>query len=344
MSVAIKSFELQRGIQISKRLILKILVIRLSSIGDIILTTPVLKAIKAEYPSATIDFLVMENFQDAISGVPWVDSLLLFNKYRNRRMTDLLRFGRRLNQNAYDLVIDLHAKIRSIIIASQIRSKTLRYKKRAWWKSILVPLRLIRYNVDDTIVKNYFRPLKQIGIHFNEEKLHFAFEPGHLDAVNAYENFVVMAPGAANATKAWPEEYFARLGRMIGGNIVLIGGGSEYDSFETIRTAIGDACKNLAGKLSLKESGALISKSNYVITNDSGPFHIARGVGKKVFVIFGPTDPGMFEYDSQSILLYEKKDCAPCTLHGDNICPQSHFSCMRDLTPEKVYARIMAEL
>jgi ADP-heptose:LPS heptosyltransferase len=153
-----------------------------------------------------------------------------------------------------------------------------------------------------------------------------------------------MAPGAANATKAWPGEYFSRLGRMIGGNIILIGGRDEYDSFETIRTTIGDTCRNLAGKLSLKESGALISKSSYVITNDSGPFHIARGVGKKVFVIFGPTDPGMFEYDRRSILLYEKKDCAPCTLHGDKQCPRKHFACMRDLTPEKVYKKIIAKL
>jgi ADP-heptose:LPS heptosyltransferase len=304
----------------------------------------VLRAIKEKYPSAMIDFLVMEGFQDAISGVPWVDHLILFNKDRNKKVTDLVRFGRRLNKNAYDMVIDLHAKIRSIIIAAQIHSKTIRYKKRAWWKSVLVPLRLVKYSIDDTIVKNYFRPLHRIGVYFTEEKLYFFFDNSHLDAVKAYENFVVMAPGAANATKAWPLEYFARLGRMLSGNIVLVGGGDEFDSFETIRAAIGEKCKNLAGKLSLKESGALISKSNYVITNDSGPFHIARGVGIKVFVIFGPTDPGMFEYDSQSILLYEKKDCAPCTLHGDKKCPQQHFSCMKDLTPEKVYAKIMAKL
>ena len=291
-----------------------------------------------------IDFLVMESYQDAIRGVPWIDNLILFNKDRYKRIADLIRFARKLNENGYDMVIDLHAKIRSIIIASQIRSKTIRYKKRAWWKSVLVPLRLLKYSVDDTIVKNYFKPLHRIGVYFSEEKLHFSFDNSHLDAVKAYENFVVMAPGAANATKAWPQEYFAQLGRMLSVNIVLVGGRDEFDSLETIRAAIGEKCKNLAGKLSLKESGALISKSNYVITNDSGPFHIARGVAKKVFVIFGPTDPGMFEYDSQSILLYEKKDCAPCTLHGDKQCPQSHFSCMKDLRPEKVYAKIKAEL
>jgi ADP-heptose:LPS heptosyltransferase len=242
------------------------------------------------------------------------------------------------------MVIDLHAKIRSRVITAQIKARVLRYKKRVWWKSILVPLRLIRYKVDDTIVRNYFNALGPIGVHFTEEKLHFFFEQRHLDAVKEYNNFIVMAPGAANPTKAWLPEYFARVGRMLSEKIILIGGRNEFDAFEAIKIAIGGNCENLAGKLSLKESGALISKSKYVVTNDSGPFHIARGVGKKVFVIFGPTDPGMFEYDSQSILLYEKKDCAPCSLHGDNQCPRRHFSCMKDLTPEKVYASIAADL
>lgn len=323
---------------------MRILVIRLSSIGDIILTTPVLKALRTRYPEAVIDFMVRDVYQEAISGVPWIDNLILFDKVRCKRVWDLIRFARTLNDNRYDMVIDLHAKIRSILISSQIRSKIIRYKKRSWWKSVLVPLRLARYHVDDTIVKNYFRPLHRIGVYFSEEKLQFSFDTSHLNAVKAYENFIVMAPGAANPTKAWLPEYFADLGRMLPENIILIGGKNEHDAFETIRVAIGEKCKNLAGKLSLKESGALISKSHYVVTNDSGPFHIARGVAKKVFVIFGPTDPGMFEYDSRTILLHEKKDCAPCSLHGDKTCPRKHFSCMKDLTPDKVFTKIMAAL
>jgi len=97
----------------------------------------------------------------------------------------------------------------------------------------------------------------------------------------------------------------------------------------------------MAGKLSLKESGALMSKAQYVVTNDSGPFHIARGVSKKVFVIFGPTDPNMFTYDANNtVLLYNQLACAPCSLHGDDKCPQGHFRCMQELTPEDVYTKI----
>jgi ADP-heptose:LPS heptosyltransferase len=146
-----------------------------------------------------------------------------------------------------------------------------------------------------------------------------------------------MAPGAANYTKKWPKEYFSEFGKRLRGQIVLIGGKDDFNDFEFIKNKVGDKCVNLAGKLNLKESGVLIARSRYVVTNDSGPFHIARGVGKKVFVIFGPTDPGMFEYDKKSILLYENTECSPCSLHGDKKCPKGHFKCMKDLTPEKVY-------
>ena len=103
-------------------------------------------------------------------------------------------------------------------------------------------------------------------------------------------------------------------------------------------------CKNLAGKLTLKESGALIATARYVIANDSGPFHIARGVGQNVFVIFGPTDPKMFTYDQGAVLIYSNATCSPCSLHGDPVCPKGHFKCMLDLTPEKVYQIICQNL
>jgi len=124
---------------------------------------------------------------------------------------------------------------------------------------------------------------------------------------------------------------------MLQEKILLIGGKEDFDDFEAIRSRIGNACENLAGQLSLKESGALISLSKFVLTNDSGPFHIARGVSKKAFVIFGPTDPDMFDFDNKAVLIYAHSPCAPCSLHGDKTCPKGHFECMRSLTPQKVY-------
>jgi ADP-heptose:LPS heptosyltransferase len=319
---------------------LKILVIRLSSIGDIILTTPVVEALRSRYPDAQIDFLVMDRFKDAIEGVPWIDNLILFPKASHRGLHSLLQYAKQLSLNRYDVVIDLHAKIRSIIISKRLKADVLRYRKRAWWKSILVPLRLTNYHVDDTIVRNYFRPLSRLGVYYTHEKLYFHFEKSDLEAVQRTGDFVVMAPGAANQTKKWLPDYFGRLGGLIQKNILLVGGKEEFEAFEKICLTIGGRCENMAGKLSLKESGALMSGAQYVVTNDSGPFHIARGVNTKVFVIFGPTDPNMFTYDDDAVLLYEGLDCSPCSLHGDDKCPRGHFKCMKELTPEKVFAKI----
>jgi len=319
---------------------LNILVIRLSSIGDIILTTPVLAAIKKQYPDATLHFLVMDRFKDAISGNPHIDRLILFERERFKGLAGIVRFVRSLEQRHYDLVIDLHAKIRSHIIAFLIQGRVLRYKKRSLRKSILVPLRLARYQVDDTIVRNYFKPLNKLHIYFSKESLSFHFDEKVHQKVRPYLNRVVMAPGAARNTKQWPAEYFAELGKLLKQKIVLVGGADDFTNFEQIRKQIGPACENLAGKLSLKESGALMAAAKYVICNDSGPFHMARAVSTKAFVIFGPTDPGMFQYDQDAVLIYDNAPCSPCSLHGDDHCPQGHFDCMQKLTPEKVFGFI----
>ena len=323
---------------------LHILIIRFSSIGDIILTTPVLAALKRKFPDAVIHFLTMDSYKAAISGNPDIDKLLLFDKNKWDGIFGIYKFSQTLRHTSYDLIIDLHSKIRSRLISLFISGKVLRYRKRALWKSILVPLGMVRYHVDNTIVRNYFKPLKKINVYFTDETLTFNYDPKDQDKLGQYKTAVVMAPGAANNTKQWPAQHFARLGKMLKENIVLIGGKNDYAKCEEIRQIIGSLCVNLAGKLSLKESGALISLSKYVVSNDSGPFHMARGTAKKAFVIFGPTDPGMFSYNDNSILIYAGVPCSPCSLHGDKVCPKGHFDCMALLTPEKVFKIVHSNL
>ncbi len=323
---------------------MNILVIRLSSLGDIILTTPVVRALRRKFPRAAIDFLVMDRFREAIDGNPDISRILEFKRSEHKGLAGIIRFSRRLKPVKYDLVIDLHAKLRSRLICMGLNTRTLRYRKRSLWKTLGVRLRLIRYQVDDTIVDNYFRPLGTLGIHPGPEKLSFAFAQQDLKAVNEYKDRIVMAPGAANATKKWPAEYFGQLGRLLNSKIVLIGGPEDIQELETIRQYIGpDSCENMAGRLNLKQSGALLSTARFVVTNDSGPFHLARAGGRPVFAIFGPTDPGMFAFNKNETLIYAGEPCAPCSLHGDLKCPKDHFKCMKNLTPEMVFKIIRRE-
>ena len=323
---------------------LHILVVRFSSIGDIILTTPVLRGLREKYPDAVIHFLTMDRFKEAISGNPDMNKLILFDKKKYRGIFGISQFSQTLKGTRYDLIIDLHAKIRSRLISLFIGGRVLRYKKRSLWKSILVPLRMVRYHVDDTIVRNYFKPLNKIFVYYSGENLTFHFGPQDLEKIQPHQNAVVLAPGAANPTKQWPAASFSRLGNMLTEPVILIGGNNDYETCEEIRKVIGSRCTNLAGKLSLKESGALISVSKYLVSNDSGPFHMARALSKKVFVIFGPTDPNMFTYDENAVLIHAGTACSPCSLHGDKVCPKGHFDCMKVLTPEVVYQKIQKNL
>ncbi|NNG00676.1 MAG: glycosyltransferase family 9 protein [Desulfobacteraceae bacterium] len=318
----------------------KILIIRLTSIGDVILTTPVIKALKAGFPDAHIDFLVMDRYAEAISGNPYLDKVVLFDKEKYRGINGICRFGRNLNAEGYNLVVDLHAKIRSILISRCLHAKIIRYKKRSLWKSLGVHLRLMRYQVDDTIVRNYFKPLGQLGIQYTSEALDFHVTPDDMKKAAPYLNMIVFAPGAAQHTKQWPMEYFVELAGHFREKIVFIGGDDDGEAFDAINPEGKGNCINLAGKLSLKESGALIAGSKFVLTNDSAPFHMARAFNKRVFVFFGPTDPEMFEYDQNTNLLYTGEPCSPCSLHGDLRCPKGHFNCMKHMRPGWVYDQI----
>ena len=323
----------------------RILVIRLSSIGDVILTTPVLKAFKEKYPESIIDFLVIDKFKDAISLSPYVDNLLLFNKEKNDGLSNLIKFTKELSKNEYDYVFDLHSKFRSkiitFILSKFYKVKSYTYKKRAFWKSILVNLKLIKYEVDNTIIKNYFSAFKDFDLKYQGEDLNFSFEPELKNKFEEYKNAIVFAVGASKETKKWTVEGFGKLAKKLyetyGKKIILVGSKEDYERCDTIEKISENSVINLAGKLSLKETGALLSQVRFLLTNDSGPFHIARGVGCKTFVIFGPTSPGMFDFGENDILVYNKIECTPCSLHGDKVCPKKHFKCMKELSYEKVF-------
>lgn len=320
---------------------MKVLVIRLSSIGDIILTTPALKAFKRKYPDSTIDFLVMDKFKDSIEGSPYVDNLILFKRGEDDGIQNLKKFAKNLKDNNYDYIFDLHGKFRSIALTKFIGIKCFRYKKRSLWKTLFVKMRVVKYSVDDTIIKNYFGAFKSFGLKYVGEDIDFHFSDKDMSRIDiSYNGLPVFAPGASKNTKKWLPEEFGKLAKIIyekwGVKTIIIGGREDSERAEIIHEISGGNTIDLTGKLSLKESGALLSKARFLVTNDSGPFHIGRGVGCRTFVIFGPTDPRMFQLGKRDTLIYTGEPCSPCSLHGDKECPKKHFNCMKNLKAEKV--------
>ena len=317
---------------------MKILIIRLSSIGDIILTTPVIKAFKEKYPESQIDFLVLSQFRDTIRGNPYLNKVHLLDKNKNDGYSKIREFAKGLKKENYDYVFDLHDKLRSRIISKTIGVKTYRYKKRKFWKSILVKIGMIKYRVDNTIIKNYFGAFKDFKLDYNGENLGFYFDEKDLEEVKDWKGYGVIAPGASKETKKWPAEYYGELAEKLylkyNKPVLILGGTEDKGLAKIIMEKAKDGVIDLTEKLTLKESGALLSQSHYLVCNDSAPFHMGRAFKVPAFVFFGPTSPKMFEFNDTDNLMYHSENCSPCSLHGDKKCNKGHFNCMRKVTPD----------
>ena len=208
---------------------MKILIIRFSSFGDVVLTTPVIRAIKEKYPEAVIDFIVYNTFSEAISLNPEIRNLVIFEKKKSKDRNYIKDIVNKLKIENYDYVIDLHSKFLSRIIGKSLENKNTqycRYKKRKWWKTILVKAKLITYNADCTIVESYFTALKKLGISFSDkniknglgDNLEFYIDKKiEEEFVKKYnlkdESYFVLAPGASKFTKKWP--YYDELAKKI---------------------------------------------------------------------------------------------------------------------------------
>lgn len=317
---------------------MKFLIIRFSSFGDVLLTSPVLKKIKEVYPDSEIDFLVYNSFSEAITDNPNLNKIHIFQKQNSKNLDYINDLTEKLKEENYDYVIDLHSKLLSRYIGKKLKGKYIKYNKRKWWKSLLVKLRLIKYKADAPIIKQYFKPLKSIGITYENEKTEFFFnlsiEHNLNKKYNLSDNYVILAPGASKNTKKWVyfDELAVLLVEKLKLKVYIIGGKEDYGVVKE-RENITD----LSGKLSFKESGVLLKHAKFSVTNDSGPFHISVGVNTKTFVIFGPTDSGMFIFSPNEILINSNQNCSPCSLHGDEKCPKKHFNCMKLLDSKKVF-------
>lgn len=334
---------------------MKILIIRFSSFGDVLLTTPVIRKIKEKYPDSEIDFIVYEGFSEAVSLNPEIRNLILFDRKKSKDKKYINEVIENLKKEKYDFVIDLHSKILSRIIGKSLSSgKTeyLRYKKRKWWKTLLVKAKMITYNADCTIVESYFTALKKLNLYFDKsniesgkgDALEFYIDKGKEDEfVRKYDlknmNYFVLAPGASKFTKKWPfyDELSKKILQNTNSKIFVIGG---KEDFGVVKADEEGRITDLCGKISFKESGIILKYSKMAIVNDSGPFHIARAVGSEIFVFFGPTDPKLFSFEKKTHLL-NNPDCPPHSLYGDDKFPQKYEDCMKNISVDYVFNKIM---
>lgn len=334
----------------------KFLIIRFSSIGDVILTTPLIRCLRAGFPDAQIDFLVKKEFAAVLSGNPHISNIITFDKAQGRK--ELKRIRLQLQFSRYSMIFDIQKNIRSMLICSGLRTGIAGYSKKLLARDLLIRFRINIYKEIKPVYLRYFEAVETLGIQYDgngTEVFPAQLESIKVDDVLNTNNIslgtplLVVAPGAQWENKRWTTEGFAGAADTFcivqGATTVLIGGPGDVETCNSVQLQMKTPSLNLAGKLSLMGSAALLGKAAMVFTNDTGMMHMAQAMKAPVVAVFGPTtrELGFYPLPENSRVAETDISCRPCTQKGLHSCPKKHFSCMKNIEPE-IVAKLATEL
>lgn len=313
----------------------KFLILRFSSIGDIVLTTPVIRCLKKQYPEAEVHFATKKQFKVLVESNPYIDKFFLLEG-------DLNSFVKTLQAENYDYVIDLHNNLRTSIIKYRLGKKSFSFNKLNFEKWLLVNLKINRMP-DLHIVDRNLNTLESLGIKNDNKGLDYFIPPNqevNLEGiVEKNQPFVAYAIGGQHFTKKLPVGRIIELCSKIKKKIILLGGKEDQPAGELVANALGDKIYNACGKYSLNQSASILKQAEYVISHDTGLMHIASALKKKIISIWGNTVPefGMYPYQTEFKIIENKNlSCRPCSKIGYSKCPKGHFKCMNDLVLENL--------
>jgi len=329
-----------------------ILIVRLSSLGDIVLTTPVIETLKNEFPQSQTFFLTKAQYGDILRNDPRIFSLLEFDpKGKHKGISGFMRLVGELKSHDFDLLVDLHANLRSFFIRLLTKSKIkLKYNKRWLSRCMMVYLKFLKTKSIHT-VDSYLEVLKHISIDTPDKKPLLFLSKNDIELVEHFlleekvrkDDIVVgVHPGARWETKRWDEEKFRKVCQVLieknNYKVILMGDDKDKRLIERIKKGIPDARLIPAVGLSLGKSMSLIQRFDSLITNDSGPMHMAQALQVPVVVIFGPTHPklGFAPTGFDNVVLCANVECSPCSLHGEKKCRKKNRLCMDLIQPEMV--------
>jgi len=308
----------------------KFLILRFSSIGDIILTTPVIRCLKLQYPNAEVHFATKKQFKVLVEHNPYIDKFFLLEG-------SLDSFIKPLQAENYDYVIDLHNNLRTSIIKYRLGKKSFSYNKLNFEKWLLVNFKINRMP-DMHIVDRNLETVASLGVKNDNKGLDYFIPAGQevdlKDILKNHQGFVAYAIGGQHFTKKLPIGRIIEVCSKVNKKVILLGGKEDQAAGEIVEHALGNKVYNACGKYNLNQSASILKQAEYVISHDTGLMHIASALKKRVVSIWGNTVPefGMYPYQTEfSIIENKNLSCRPCSKIGYSKCPKGHFKCMNDL-------------
>ncbi len=313
----------------------RLLIIRLSSLGDILLTTPVIRALKNKFPEAKIDFLLREEYEDTLKYNSYLNKTILLKRdYGSEELIAALK------SSNYELIIDLQNNGRSRGIVKRIGVKAVKYKKKNLLKFLLVKFNFKSNSKLLSVPERYANALPEL--HLDEKGLDLFLPEGLKNNLDSNKKYIGICPGSRHYTKMYPEEYFVELGKMIsdsGEKVVLFGGSDDIEVNNRLHSKL-EGSINLSNNNDLLQTASDMKFCEAIICNDSGLMHTATAVGVPVVAIFGSTvtDFGFAPYNNPNLILDNKSlNCRPCSHIGRSGCPKHHFKCMKEIYPHLVF-------
>lgn len=308
---------------------MRLLFIRFSAIGDIVLASPALRCAKQQIPGVEIHFLTKKSMKAVSEANPYVDRFHYFDK-------DLSATIQELKACKFDYIIDLHKNLRTLRIRLALGVPYLSYNKLSVEKFLLTKFQVNRM-ADRHISMRSVDTLAPLGVSYDGKGLDYFVPSEVIQPVFFPEGYVALVIGASYATKKLPLESLKVLCSQIPHPIVLVGGKEEVADGEALALLDPTRIVNTCGAYSLHESALIVSKARLVISHDTGMLYIACAFAKNVIAIWGATSPALqvepFMSDDSKAQVFQSivpaLTCQPCSNFGTKTCPKGHFSCMK---------------
>jgi ADP-heptose:LPS heptosyltransferase len=319
--------------------LVKFLIIRFSSIGDIVLTTPVIRCLKEQVEEASVHFITKKQFEPVLRENPYIDKLWLLEN-------GIEQIAKELKNEQFDHIIDLHNNLRSSILKRKLKLHSFSFNKLNRQKWLMVNFKINRLP-DKHIVDRYMETVSVFDVKNDGKGLDYFLSdedriiPAEIKK-NLPDRYIVIVAGAQHDTKKVPAGKLAEICDLLSLPVVICGGADDKEEAnEVISLSSKRDILNLCGELKLNQSAALIERCDLVISNDTGLMHIAAAFKKKILSIWGNTIPdfGMYPYlPENGSRIFEVKGlkCRPCSKIGFSRCPKRHFRCMMDQDSRKI--------
>lgn len=313
--------------------------------GDVILVTPLLRALRARHPDAFIAVATKRPFAPLLEHNPRIDRLHVLGDD-----SSLANYAAGLRAERFTHLLDLHGSLRSRMLRALVPGRWSGYPKYRIARALLIRTKHDRYRAHVHVAERYFAAAEDLDV--RPDGLPPEVIPGptaqaqadawlHRHGLSDRPAAFAIAPGAAHATKRWPVEHWRALVRALlidGHRVVILGGPADVPLARAVADGFSRQIVSAAGQFGLLGTAALLARCRGLVSGDTGVMHLATAVGTPVVALFGPTVEqfGFYPYKGDAIVLERRLDCRPCSSHGGPTCPLGHHRCMVEIGPVEV--------